>query len=222
MALTHSPAPLTDAPPPAAEVLFKEARRRRRRRRIGWLVVVICAALIASAAYAQANRRTTRPPAGARRPAAERSLPAGTPTDIVGWQSSDRVVVIDTRTGAVVRTLATGVSVEAPGLPDLTVSPGGQVYFDSAPLPGVSPADAEGDQIYTVPITGGPVVEVGPGSDPQVSPNGQLLAYLASTGAGEAPYLSPAGGIEIATLAGTRVTGGSHAPPRPGATGPGR
>ncbi|HXN60317.1 MAG TPA: hypothetical protein VN886_07665, partial [Acidimicrobiales bacterium] len=101
---------------------------------------------------------------------------------------------------------ATGVSVEEPGLPDLTVSPGGQVYFDSAPLPGVSPADAEGDQIYTVPITGGSVVEVAPGSDPQVSPNGQFLAYLASTGSGEAPYLSSAGGIEIATLAGAQLT----------------
>ena len=168
---------------------------------------MICATLIASAAYARAGHGTTRPPTTTRRPAAERPLPAGTPADIVGWLSSDRVVVIDTRTGAVVRTLATGVSIEAPGLPDLTVAPGGQVYFDSAPLAGVSPHDAEGDQIYSVPITGGPVVEVGPGSDPQVSPNGQLLAYIASDGAGEAPYLLPGGGIDVATLAGTRVGG---------------
>jgi hypothetical protein len=206
MALTHSPTPLADQPPAAAEALFEEARRRRRRRRIGWLViVVVCAALAASAAYAQASHRTTRPPTTARPPTAERPLPAGTPADIVGWLSSDQVVVIDTRTGAVVRTLATGVSVEAPGLPDLTVSPGGRVYFDSAPIAGVSPRDAEGDQIYSVPIIGGPVVEVGPGSDPQVSPNGQLLAYIASDGVGEAPYLFPGGGIDVATLAGDRV-----------------
>ena len=207
MALTRPPTPLADLPPAAAEVLFEEARRRRRRRRIGWLVVVHL-----RRADRVGGLRPGRPPDHASPhdhspPAADRPLPAGTPADIVGWLSSDQVVVIDTRTGAVVRTLATGVSVEAPGLPDLTVAPGGQVYFDSAPLAGVSPHDAEGDQIYSVPITGGPVVEVGPGSDPQVSPNGQLLAYLASDGAGEAPYLLPGGGIDVATLAGARVAG---------------
>ncbi len=207
MALTRSPSPLTDTTPPSAEVLFEEARRRRRRRRAGWLVLIVCVVL-ATALVFVTTIHDAAPPVPRTQvgtSSAPRSLPVGTPADIVGWKS-DQVVVIATRTGAVLRTLADGVAVEAPGLSTLTVSPGGQVYFDSAPLAGVSPPGAVGDQIYTVPISGGPVVDVGPGSDPQVSPNGRLLAYIASDGVDEAPYLTPGGGIDLATLVGARLT----------------
>jgi hypothetical protein len=134
------------------------------------------------------------------------SLPTGTPAEIVAWTSSDHVVVISTRTGAVVRTLASDVAVFEPGVPDLSVSPQGVVFFNSAPIVGVSPPDAQGDQIFSVPITGGPVREVAAGFFPQVSPNGKLLAYVASSGVGEAPYMLPNGGITIATLAGDNIS----------------
>jgi hypothetical protein len=55
----------------------------------------------------------------------------------------------------------------------------------------------------TVPITGGRVSDIAAGSDPQVSPNGQFLAFIApgpAGQAGEAPYLVPPVGIDIATL----------------------
>jgi WD40-like Beta Propeller Repeat len=89
----------------------------------------------------------------------------------------------------------------------LSVSPGGVVFFDSAPTVGISPADAQGDQIYSVPIVGGPVHEVSPGFDPAISPDGRTLAFVASNGVGEAPYQLATGGIELAQLNGSEITG---------------
>jgi hypothetical protein len=108
-----------------------------------------------------------------------------------------------------------------PGLPDLSVSPQGEVFFNSAPIAGVSAPDAQGDQIFSVPITGGPVREVAPGFFPQVSPNGRFLAYVASNGVGEAPYMLPSGGIAIATLMGNGVSNVQTLHPDPAQTGQG-
>jgi hypothetical protein len=183
------------------EVLFKEAKIRQRRRRLGWLVVAICVAATTTLLIAWV--RGSRTPAQRTHERPLRALlPAGTPGEIVAWTSNHNVVVISTRTGAIVRTLASDVAVLAPGLPDLSVSPQGEVFFNSAPIAGVSPPNAQGDQIFSVPITGGPVQEVAAGFFPQVSPNGKFLAYVASNGAGEAPYMLPSGGITIATLMG--------------------
>jgi len=60
-----------------------------------------------------------------------------------------------------------------------------------------------GDQIFSVPITGGAVQDITAGSDPQISPNGRTLAFIApdpQDPAGEAPYLVPNVGIDIASL----------------------
>ena len=54
-----------------------------------------------------------------------------------------------------------------------------------------------------MPITGGQVRDIAAGSDPQISPNGRFLAFISpdpSGQAGEAPYLVPPVGIDIATL----------------------
>ena len=115
--------------------------------------------------------------------------------------------MLSTRTGAVLRTLASDVSVFAPGLPAISVTPTGAVVFDSDPIPGVSPPNARGDQIFTVPITGGPIHEVAPGFDPAVSPDGRSVAFVASNGVGEAAYVDTTGGIDIATLDGSAITG---------------
>ena len=87
------------------------------------------------------------------------------------------------------------------------MTPAGTVFFDSDPIPGVSPPDAQGDQIFTVPLTGGPIHELAPGFDPAVSPDGRSVAFVASNGVGEAPYVDPTGGVDIATLSGSTVTG---------------
>ncbi len=205
MTAVGSPPRPRDVPVPPTEVLFPEARRRRRRRRLGWLVFALCAALALVLAVVGQNGGRTRPPMS--HAPGPRVLPAGTPAEIVGWTSSFHLEVLATRTGAVVRTLASDVSVFAPGLPAVSVTPGGTVVFDSDPIPGVSPAEAQGDQIFTVPIRGGPIHEVAPGFDPAVSPDGRSVAFVASNGAGEAPYVDATGGIDVATLTGSAITG---------------
>ena len=76
------------------------------------------------------------------------------------------------------------MSIFAPGIPNVSVAPDGIVFFESATP---SPQDTnatEGDRIFSVPVNGGPVRNIGSGSDPQVSPNGKLLAFIASEPAG--------------------------------------
>ena len=205
MTLTHHRQGVSDSPVSDIEVLFKEAKVRQRRRRLGWLIVVICVAAAATLVITRhtGNQASTQ---RSRQSSLRASLPAGTPDEIVAWTSNHHVVVISTRSGAILRTLASDVAVFEPGLPDLSVSPQGEVFFNSAPIAGVSQPGAQGDQIFSVPITGGPLREVGAGFFPQVSPNGRFLAYVASNGVGEAPYMLPSGGITIATLAGDNVS----------------
>ena len=195
--------PPTATPVPEGEALFKEARRRRRRRRVLWASVVLLVAVAVTALTAALGpgppaAKTNRDAHIPRKP-----LALDAPAEIVGWTSAFKVVVLSTRTGNVVRTLASNVSNFAPGIPNVSVAPDGMVFFESATP---SPQDTnatEGDQIFSVPINGGPVRNIGVGSDPQVSPNGKLLAFIAPEPAGiagEAPYLVPPVGIDIATL----------------------
>ena len=128
------------------------------------------------------------------------------PDEIVGWTATARLVVVSARTGRTERTLATDVSVSTPGIPSVSVAPDGTVYFESATPAYPSPTATGGDQILSVSINGGPVRDIGSGSDPQVSPDGRLLAYIAPEApgaAGEPPYLVPPQGIDIATLSAT-------------------
>lgn len=195
--------PPTATPVPDGEALFKEARGRRRRRRILWaflvfVVAVAVAALTATLGLGLPAAKTSQDAHNPRKPFA-----LGPPAEIVAWTSAFKVVVLSTRTGHVVRTLASNVSIFAPGIPNVSVAPDGIVFFESATP---SPQDTnatEGDRIFSVPVNGGPVRNIGSGSDPQVSPNGKLLAFIASEPAGvagEAPYLVPPVGIDIATL----------------------
>ncbi len=63
--------------------------------------------------------------------------------------------------------------------------------------------------------------EVAAGFFPQVSPSGRFLAYVASSGVGEAPYMLPSGGIAIATLMGNGISNVETLHPDPVQTGQG-
>jgi hypothetical protein len=206
MTLTGGPPRTKDNPAPDVEVLFLEAHRRRRQRRLGWLVVVLCVAVIVVVVAVAKNHGSARP-TPARTPPTIRAVTPQPPSEIVAWTNTHLLEVISTATGSVERTLASNVAVFAPGLPTLSVSPTGEVFFDSGPITGVSPTNAQGDQIFSVPITGGPVHEVAPGFDPAVSPDGRTLAFVASNGVGEAPYQFGNGGIELAQLSGAEISG---------------
>jgi hypothetical protein len=201
-ALTLSTLTPTAAPGRDTEALFREARRRRRQRRVGWVLVGV---LVIAATTLVAASRQTPPPAraGQRTPTSRGALAPRTPANIVGWTSTSKLVVISSHTGRLVRTLASDVSIFAPGLPIVSVAPDGTVFFESATPSTVNPNSDQGDQILSVPITGGVVRDLGPGSDPQVSPNGRFLAYISPDPVGEpgeAPFLVPPVGIDIARL----------------------
>jgi hypothetical protein len=194
--------PTTDAPPPDAEVLFKEAKRRRRRLRVGWAVTSVLI-IIAVVVGASLLLRQSKTPLRTSIVSATDVVSSRAPRAIVGWTSDFRLVVISTETGRVERTLASDVAILAPGLPNVSVSPNGTVFFESSE-PTTSNDDVNGgDQIFAVPVTGGSVRQVTAGSDPQISPNGHLLAFISPDPAGqsgEAPYLVPPVGVDIATL----------------------
>jgi hypothetical protein len=198
----------TEASTSGVDALFREARKRRLRRRlIGVLVVValVLAALSVRLTLSSPGRSSSfrLHPGTTGDPA----LASDAPRAIVAWTSTDKVIVVSTASGRVMRTLASNVSIFAPGLPNVSVAPDGTVFFESAE-PSSSNTDLDvGDQILSVPITGGPVRDIAAGSDPQVSPNGRFLAFISpdpAGTAGEAPYLVPPVGIAIATLS---VTG---------------
>jgi hypothetical protein len=78
------------------------------------------------------------------------------------------------------------------------------VFFDGA---GLSTSHAGvADQIFSVRITGGSITRVAAGMDPQLSPDGRMLAYVASDPLGEAPYLARTGGVEIGEVHGGGIS----------------
>jgi hypothetical protein len=175
-----------------ARALFLEARRRRRRRRqawiLGWLTVVLFAACLSLVLQPE-------PPGGPGR--SEPDVPgiqytSGMPVQIVAWTGDSRIEVLSASTGRVLRTVATGVA-EYRGLPSLTVSPSGMIYFDKGMYVNGAPTEV----ILRVPVTGGPVVRIAQGGrSPAVSPDGRFLAYV--TGGDASP--SPGGSQEAITV----------------------
>jgi hypothetical protein len=191
----------TNVPPVDAEALFKEARRRRRQRRMAWLLAIVLVTTAVVVVVSQAGPSKTTPRRGAHAPLP--SVPVSMAGSIVGWTSASNVVVLSSATGQILLTLASNVSIFAPGLPNLSVAPDGTVYFESAEPAPYNRELAPGDQILAAPIAGGQVSDITAGSDPQVSPDGRFLAFISpdpSGQAGEAPYLVPPVGIDIATL----------------------
>ena len=168
-------APPSHGLPDAAQVqvLFAAARRRRRRRRLAaamvGLVLAGLAVAVGSGAWPHQPRRGPAQGPG--------WLPAGPvrpmPSKVVAWTGGFKIQVLSSRTGRVVRTLASNVGLFQ-GIPTIAVSPAGVVYFDTA--------RDDGEQwIESTPLAGGPITMIGPGDMPAISPDGRLLAYLAWT-----------------------------------------
>jgi dipeptidyl aminopeptidase/acylaminoacyl peptidase len=95
------------------------------------------------------------------------------PSQIVVWSASFKVEVLSSRTGRLIRTLAANVALFR-GIPTLAVSPAGVVYFSNVRGAGYHAAE----WVFSVPLAGGPVTPVAEGSDPALSPDGRLLAYV--------------------------------------------
>jgi hypothetical protein len=158
-----------------AQALIREARQRQRRRwrRRGLLGVSLM--LLAAAAVTGAvglSGRAARVPVRAAAPAPPGPA-AAMPSRVVVWTAGFKIEVLSSRTGRLIRTLATNVALFH-GLPTLAVSATGVVYFD----------DVRGDGnewVFAVPLAGGPVTAVAEGFGPAISPDGRLLAYVTFT-----------------------------------------
>jgi hypothetical protein len=180
----------------AAEALFKEARQRRRHRRriagVALLAVLVAAAIVISAVHtSSAPNPPVRTTAGIPRRGV---TTVAMPSQMVVWAQTSpgtlSIQVISSKSGQVVRTLATDDGL-FDGSPQPTVSGlgTGTVYYDNSvggsapPNPGPLPYE----QILSVPLKGGVSTFVAYGHNPQVSPNGQYLAYLTYTQITNAP-----------------------------------
>ena len=183
MTIVDSPSEQSTSVDP--QLLFREARQRRRRRR--WLiagivgVVLVLVVVVSSVmligrapgrgAPTQGTSRVPAPVAGAR------SFPKQmVVVDLPNLQ------VISSATGHILRNLTAEVG-SFDGTTQPTVSPAGTVYFDHAGRAGSQPSE----QIWSVPVSGGPSTYVADGHTPVVSPNGNFLAYLTWTALTNAP-----------------------------------
>ena len=157
----------------AWELVQRRIRTRRRNRRFVTSAVV-CIAVVAVAAGVLALHRNAAPQIRVE------GTPAAYPSRLVAVRSDRRLVVIDSRTGAEIRTLATDVD----GSSAPTVTPDGAMVFfvRDAPLAGGQCGPIALPQIWSIPIGGGhatPITPYGVGSYPAVSPDGSRLAMSA-------------------------------------------
>ena len=155
----------------SAQVLFEEARRLRRRRwKVGVLALAVSLTTVAVVvARAPSASRRAAHKTGALAQQARSVMPA----EVVVWSNHFRIEVISSTTGHVIRTLATDVGVVR-GLPSLSVSPAGTVYFNNHASFGPV------DQILSVPVTGGVPSHIADGRSPAVSPDERFLAYISN------------------------------------------
>lgn len=109
--------------------------------------------------------------------------PVDMPKQVVALTTSLDLVVLDSTTGALVRTLAHDVSVSR-GLPELAPTPDGKsVYFTSyLPPDPTCPSAGSVDALLGVDIEGGTVGLFGTGQSVAISPDGRWLATAGGRG----------------------------------------
>ena len=178
----------------SAEALFEEAHKRRRRRRrvVG---AALMGTLVIAFAVASVVLVENKPTAPLGTPPASHIEGAAVPTmpsQMVVWGQTGTTMsiqVLSSRSGRVMRTLASDLGL-FDSTPQPSVARDGTVYYDQA-IPGTTQqgpgADPPVEQIFRVPITGGPSTFVADGHDPAVSPDGRYLAYLIWTQITEGP-----------------------------------
>ena len=170
----HGGQPLVAGSEAAAQALFEEARRLRRRRYWRWgtliaFVGVVAALFVATYGHTGGSRSA---PLRAQNEPTTTPRTAKIPPKVVVWRNF-RIEVVSSTTGRLIRTLAPDAGLNR-FTPQPAVSPGGTVYFDEAHNVNGIP----GEQILSVPLSGGKVTVVADGHDPAASPDGHLLAYL--------------------------------------------
>jgi hypothetical protein len=177
-ALHEYAAPIEPAPGSWARIeagLDERSRRRARPRAPRALALAAAALAVVLIVGTVVVVRATGDDSG-HRVAAGGGLPAAPMPDYaVAVTDAHDLVVMDARTGEVVRTLASDVRVTT-GTPALEPSPDGEsVYFTSQVVDGPTGCGSE-DVVLAVPVTGGDPKPRGTGDDVALSPDGTRIA----------------------------------------------
>jgi hypothetical protein len=146
----------------------RSLRRTRLAVRVGAVALVL---VLVGGASAVVVRRIRHRDVHTVGPVPTSTRPVG--STLVAATINHRLVTISAATGRVTRTLLPG-GVDAPLLSPPTVSGDGRVAYVALRSSCGKPT------IVAVPLTGGATVEVGPGEDPAVSPDGRYLAMVRS------------------------------------------
>jgi hypothetical protein len=169
------------------ETLQGRARVARRRRVALAVLAAASLGLSAGIAITELGDRGDRPSPGpfVTEPAVSPGQAADIPDTIValdhgnfGVEGDERIVVIETSTGRLLRVLAKGTTGAEPISfgPSLALTPDGRtVYFEQL----TSGSHCAAGRIMTVPLTGGTPRLVVEGTAVAISPNGRMLAYVA-------------------------------------------
>ncbi|MEO6469737.1 MAG: hypothetical protein ABIP21_11605 [Acidimicrobiia bacterium] len=136
----------------------------------GALTMVVVVALVVGVVWIGRDDRR------AQRPVAKRSVPA--PSRIVAVTRHDDLVVLNSRSGAVIRTLARDVVTGFRGSPSLSVTSDGATlyYTDAIPKDDGPGCPGAPNVVMRIPIAGGASTEVRRGRNVAISPDGTTLA----------------------------------------------
>lgn len=180
--ISHEVEMLDGSDSAVARALFAEARQRRIRRRL--IAAIVIVVFLVASTVALVDRSTTRstPPKTGHRIPTSGSGATRMPSQLVVLSGNDDLEVISSKTGRVVRRLATRLGLFR-GTNQPSVSRSGIVYFDNAARVNNGPSV----QIFSAPLSGGPATFVAFGHKPVVSPDGRRLAYLTWTDLTDAP-----------------------------------
>lgn len=154
-----------------------DAREIRRRRFGGWQLGFACAAAAAVVVVGVVVGVNALRSGGGGEPAPPIGGGQQLPARIVAVNDDGKVVVLASRDGRVVRTLARG----ADQATTVAVTPDARrVYFDRETAPS---AGCRGREIVSVPVDGADTERVALGSSPMISPDGRHLVFLDACGA---------------------------------------
>ena len=198
--------PLAEPESTPTKDLIPEARQHQKRRYRTGLIISLLIVLAVVAAAVGWDVASSNGPSRAPRPDAPVTAhaTASLPKEMVVWRwasNKSYIQLISSTTGRVITTFASDVGLFR-GTPQPSVSPDGTVYYDqsdqSQPGTGVH---APVEQIFSVPLSGGPSTLIADGHDPEVSPNGKFLAYQAWTDLTNRPEAVVVKNLSTGTLA---------------------
>ena len=142
---------------------------------LGAVAIAVVVALVAGVLWFGRDEHDTHVAAGVQ---------SSMPSRIVAWTRHDELVVLDSRTGRLVRTLVGDVATGFRGSPALSVtSDGANLYYtDAVPKEDGPGCPGAPNFVMRIPIAGGTPIEVRRGRTAAISPTGEMFASSLDSG----------------------------------------